>query len=229
MLLSPMKKVDHQSEWRQVIPELEGEELKVRLYDKIMLDHLGDVQNAEVLDYGCGPGILLDAMQRLGAKVKGFDISAEMREQCAARIGSDKVYDAVEQIRDESFDIIICNLVLCVVNDGEVRRIVRNIRNAMRKDGKALIGFCNPLIFDVPESQLDYRFPTGDDYRTNHRYRKKKKEGGYEITEEHRPIKWYEREYRSVGLRQVNTLFTPEYELNGRTIRDFVIFEHARE
>ena len=53
---------------------------------------------------------------------------------------------------------------------------------------------------------------------------KTKKEGGYQIVENHRPIEWYERAYKEAGLELADTIFTPEYELGGRQIEDFIIF-----
>ena len=54
---------------------------------------------------------------------------------------------------------------------------------------------------------------------------KTKKEGGYKIIENHRPIEWYENVYRKAGLKLVDTIFTPEYNLKGRKIKDFIIFK----
>ena len=54
---------------------------------------------------------------------------------------------------------------------------------------------------------------------------KTKKEGMYEIIENHRPIEWYEEMYKEQGLNLVDTFFTPEYELKGRKIKDFIIFK----
>lgn len=122
-------------------------------------------------------------------------------------------------------DFIICNLVLCINPEDEVRKIVKNISSFLRESGAAYIGFCNPKIFNVPESNLDFRFPTGDAYETNHRYKKIKKEGNYEIIEDHRPLDWYEGVYADAGLITVAKHFTPEYKLKGNKIRDFVIFE----
>jgi len=47
----------------------------------------------------------------------------------------------------------------------------------------------------------------------------------YEIIENHRPIEWYEEMYKEQGLNLVDTFFTPEYELKGRKIKDFIIFK----
>lgn len=77
----------------------------------------------------------------------------------------------------------------------------------------------------MQESQLDFRFPTGAGYEENHQYKKIKKEGEYEIIEDHRPVEWYEKIYKDAGLQLADEVYTPEYELNGQVIKDFIIFK----
>ena len=159
------------------------------------------------------------------ADTRIFDVSPAMRERAGEKIGKENVYKSVEELPSNYFDFIICNLVLCIVKEDEVKRIVKNIRQTLSKRGFAYIGFCNPLIFDVPESKIDFRMQTKHQYHENHSFKKIKKEGNYEIIELHRPIEWYTKIYKEAGLKVVDTIFTPEYELKGRKIKDFVIFK----
>ncbi|MBI2548753.1 hypothetical protein HYW21_05375 [Candidatus Woesearchaeota archaeon] len=125
-------------------------------------------------------------------------------------------------------DGAICNLVLCIVDDVEVGNIARNLRDVLGEEGRAYIGFCNPRMFNIPESRLDLRDQTEHHYEENHAYWKTKKEGGYRIVEQHRPVEWYEHTFTETGLVVLGKHFAPEYELNGRRIQDFVIFELGR-
>jgi SAM-dependent methyltransferase len=218
------KLVADQKEWNLVVKDLEAENLKLASYDNTLLEALGDIRGKEVLDYGAGPGVLALAIKRLGGSVKVWDINPAMRQKAGEKIGTENVYPDVSALPSNFFDIIIANLLLCIVPEDEVRAILKNITASLKADGEVYIGFCNPKIFDVKESQLDLRFPTGQAYEENHDYKKVKKEGGYEIIETHRPIEWYEKVYAEAGLKLVDTIFTPEYELNGLRIRDFVIF-----
>lgn len=218
------KLVADQKEWSVVAKELEAENLKLASYDNTLMSAIGDIKNKKVLDYGAGPGVLALGLQKMGADVKVWDINNEMRQKAEEKIGSENIYNDVSQIPQNFFDIIICNLVLCIVPEDEVRNIVENIKNFLNETGSAYIGFCNPKIFQVAESNLDFRFPTGNKYEDNHDYKKIKKEGGYEIIETHRPIEWYEKVYSEAGLKLAETLFTPEYTLKENQIRDFIIF-----
>lgn len=217
--------VADQKEWSVVAKELEGENLKLASYDNTLMSVIGDVSGKKILDYGAGPGVLALGLQKMGADVKVWDIGDEMREKAGAKIGKENIYDTIDEIKGNSFDAIICNLVLCIVPEDEVKSILENIKNLLNDSGSVYIGFCNPKIFTVTESHLDYRFPTGNAYDDNHEYTKVKKEGGYKIIETHRPIAWYENVFTEAGLQLVDTFFTPTYELGENTIEDFVIFK----
>lgn len=220
--------VSSQRQWGKVLKELESEKIKLAYYDNTLIPLLGDLKNKKVLDYGGGPAVLATAIKAKGADSRLFDISPDMRTRAGERIGRENIYKKVEDIPHSYFDFIICNLVLCIVPEKEVEKIVTNIHAELKKDGVAYIGFCNPLIFDVPESKLDFRMQTKHKYEDSHNYKKIKKEGNYEIVESHRPIEWYEKIYAEAGLKITDAIFTPEYELKGRKIKDFIIFKLKR-
>lgn len=217
--------VSSQRQWGKVLKELESEKIKLAYYDNTLIPLLGDLKNKKVLDYGGGPAVLATAIKAMGADCRLFDISAEMRMRAGERIGRENVYKKVEDIPSGYFDFIICNLVLCIVPDKEVMSIINNIYSNIKIGGMVFIGFCNPLIFDVPESRIDFRMQTKHKYEENHIYKKIKKEGNYEIVESHRPIEWYKKVFKEAGFDLVDIIFTPEYDLKGRKIEDFAIFK----
>lgn len=217
--------VSSQRQWGKVLKELESEKIKLAYYDNTLIPLLGNLKNKKVLDYGGGPAVLATALKAKGADSRLFDISPDMRMRAGERIGRENVYKKVEDIPHGYFDFIICNLVLCIVPEKEVKNILKNMCLEVKDGGVVYVGFCNPLIFDVPESQIDFRMQTKHKYEDNHNYKKIKKEGNYEIVESHRPIEWYTDAFKEAGFELVDTIFTPEYELKGRKIKDFAIFK----
>jgi len=225
---SAQKIVSTMGEWAKVAGELQGEDLKQKIYDNTLLGICGDLEGKMVLDYGAGPGIIAKKMADKGADVHVFDISEDMLRIACKVLGQDKIHRDVREFTRGQFDFVTCNLVMCIVPESEVAAIAQNIKNALGPAGRAFIGFCNPKIYDIPESVIDFRFQTGVGYSDNHEYKKKKKEGNYEIVELHRPIEWYLQVFAEAGMMITQIHFTPEYETDGRAISDFVIFEMVR-
>lgn len=219
------KQVNQSGEWSKVINELESEVAKLQAYDRTILEHIGNIEGKSVLDYGAGPAVMASFLRDLGGEIKVYDISPEMRELASEKIGRAAVYDSNEAIPNRAFDIILCNLVLCIVDEPDVPEILKVVYRKLKNSGVVYIGFCNPKIYTVKESNLDYRFPTGNTYEEIHEYKKVKKEGNYEIIEKHRPITWYGETIKEAGFEISEEIFTPEYTLKGSKIRDFIIFK----
>jgi hypothetical protein len=199
--------------------------LKLKSYDDVIIKILWNLENKKILDYWAWPWILAHMLQRWWSDIKVYDLSSEMCDMSAERIWQNNVYRNPIEIPSSSYDVIICNLVLCIVDEEEVKRIMATMRDKLNSTGKLYVWFCNPLIYNIHESHLDIRYPTKHNYDENHTYTKVKKEWGYEIIEAHRPMSRYEMVFESVGLLVTDVHFTPEYVLNWYSIKDFVIYE----
>jgi 2-polyprenyl-3-methyl-5-hydroxy-6-metoxy-1,4-benzoquinol methylase len=217
------------NKWSLLTKELDNEKIKLLSFDETLIKNIGNVKGKRILDYGSGTGIIAKKMKDLGADVKAYDISSEMLRLTSEKIGIENTYSHSEDIPENYFDVINCSLVLCIVTEKEVSAICSNIKRMLNNGGSAYFGFCNPKIFHVKESQLDYRLPTGNLYSEIHTYEKIKKEGNYKLFERHRPIEWYENVFKKGGLRVTEIFFTPEYSLMGNKIKDFIIFKVAKD
>jgi 16S RNA G1207 methylase RsmC len=214
-------------DWHEVYKELEGEILKPSVYDDFIIGQMGDVNNMRILDYGCGPGIIGDVLENYNADVDIYDINKKILEIARKRIPNENIIESTSKIKKETYDFVLCNLVLCIVDDNQVYEILHDLYYALKNKGIAIIGFCNPKIFNIRETNLDLRNFTGDKYKDNHLYIKQKKEGGYYISEMHRPIEWYEASFIKAGFQLKKKLFTTPYTFKGRRrrISDFVVFK----
>lgn len=217
--------IKKQDQWGEASEELSGEVIKLASYDTLLLEVLGDIKEKKILDYGCGPGVLLSELDSRGADAYGFDISEELINKAKEILPPYRLSTDLNFNSKNNFDVVICNLVLCIVEEAEVENILSNIKKLIKPEGFVYIGFCNPKIFNIPESQLDLREHTSCLYEENHEYTKTKKEGGYTIVEKHRPIEWYRDLYENNGFEITNEYYTSKYQINSNEIEDFIIFK----
>jgi len=224
------KIIVEQNEWDKVYQELENEVIKTSSYDKFIIQLMGDIVNKNILDYGSGPGVIAKSLHDLDANVDIYDINKNILEMAGKRIEKDNIIFEKEKISQNHYDIVLCNLVICIVKHDEVLDIAKDVYNAMLPEkGIAFIGFCNPLIYKIHETFLDIRHSGNLNYDVNHMYYKQKKEGEYIIPEMHRPIEWYEKIFSKAGLSVEEKIFTNKYEFNNNEINDFVIFKLKRQ
>lgn len=118
-------------------------------YDRpATLGLLGDVQDKDVLDAGCGPGFYSDELVRRGARVIGFDQSMQMVRLARARLGERAVIrhgdldHALPWLSDSSQDLALMALVIHHVED---RRLALNeLHRVLRPDGRLVLSTSHP-------------------------------------------------------------------------------------
>jgi SAM-dependent methyltransferase len=117
-----------------------GQERRLRL----AMAH-APLADRQVLEFGCGLGVYMQAMRRCGAHVFGFDVEVE-RLQAARRAGVDETAAAVGErlpYADASFDVVFSNDVLEHVTDDAA--CAREIMRVLRPGGRAVIYVPNRL------------------------------------------------------------------------------------
>ena len=96
---------------------------------------LGNVKGKKILDLGCGPGFHLNKLNKMGAKVKGIDLSKELIKIAKQQNPSVEVQygDITKKLpyKNLEFDAVISSLVLGHIENWdnllkEVHRILKN-------------------------------------------------------------------------------------------------------
>jgi SAM-dependent methyltransferase len=110
------------------------------------LSLLPSVRGKRVLDAGCGPGAYTEILLKRGARVVGVDISPRMLMLARDRVGNKAEFHHADLtkpmpfLKDRSFDIILCPLVISYVRNvttlfKEFYRLLKNSGVLVFSDG----------------------------------------------------------------------------------------------
>ncbi len=115
-----------------------------RLIDDLQVDLLkGTARGSDVLEVGCGTGLLLDRIAGVADSARGIDISPGMLEQARER-GLDVVEGCATDLpfESESFDVVYSFKVLAHVED--IEAAMDECSRVVRPGGQLFLEFYNP-------------------------------------------------------------------------------------
>lgn len=100
-----------------------------------------------ILDYGCGKGTLARRLAARGHDVVAYDPDPALGFGLTSP-------DAVTG----TFDMVICELVLCVIeDDAEYRRVLADLKRFVRPDGRVVVAVCHPDFTFAGDTPLQRR------------------------------------------------------------------------
>ena len=131
------------------------------------LDHRGKKREAiELLDFGCGSGVLLKDLQKQRIRLTGVDTSRPMIEKARWQLGADSTHVQLEWLQNSSgegayearsYDIVVCTSVLEFVP--EMERLLEKICSRVRAGGILLISVPNRRSWLRKIEKFIYRHP----------------------------------------------------------------------
>jgi len=146
-----------------------------RLFPKeLMFRRLHDFGMAgrEVLEFGCGEGVITTQLARLGARVTAVDISPELIACAARRTELDGVRDRIEfrvgditqsPLETNRFDVLVCHAVIHHVDP----QLIRPLLASLKPGGLAVLA--EPIAFSRTLQRLRDLVPLEKDVSPDER------------------------------------------------------------
>ena len=104
-----------------------------------ILAWLDPAQGEEILDIGCGDGVLSRQIMERGARVVGVDGSSEMVEAARKRGVPAQVMDATQMTFQHQFDAVFSNAALHWIHDQPA--LLRGVARALKPGGRFVAEF----------------------------------------------------------------------------------------
>jgi len=114
-----------------------------------MLNLLGPCKGKRILDVACGPGKYAEELIGRGAKVTGFDVSAEMIKHAKERNGKSGtffVHDMEEPLvdfMDNTFDALVCALAFHYMENWDAA--LKEFYRVLKPNGRLVVSMEHPF------------------------------------------------------------------------------------
>lgn len=125
-----------------------------------MMELLGEVAGLDVLDVGCGSGVLTERLIRSGASVIGFDASQRMLNRARDRLGAaaqlwlHDLHDPLTWLASDSMDVVVGSLVMHYMKDWGPA--LTEFYRVLRPGGRLVFSTHHPFADFVNFNRPDY-------------------------------------------------------------------------
>lgn len=126
---------------------------KYTLYQKLRMINRFATQG-RLLDYGCGTGHLISYAQSKGWNVTGIEPDPNARKIAANSISKDRLFNSIDELEDEKFNVITLFHVLEHIHD--LNQTVSKILESLSDQGILIIAVPNHKSYDADKYKADW-------------------------------------------------------------------------
>ena len=215
--------------WRALLEAIESPPSKERL-DRHIYRRTELLKPRWVLDYGCGKP--RDALRLAETcALTCFDVDPGLperwrRDAPTVPLWTEALLHAAIAERRQ-FDLIICSLVLCSVDDAVMAGILANIRRLTREGGRVLVAVCDPTTLLVEHTVDQTRHGTSTlDALLPAQYCKSVGGSPLNRVEFHRSVEAYRRAFAKSGLSILAESAVDGFDADHlERVPEFLVFE----
>lgn len=166
------------------------------LHDEMIVQMVMKHYPERILDFGSGKCKISNSL--IGkTQVSVYDIDQSTLHERADR--NVIVIENTTNILDNYYDLILCNLVLCSVNNEENLKILEQISKAIKPNGVVIFSICNPFFADIELSEIR-ALEKSNQYDCACTYDKMIRSSKNKRVEYHRPIEYYTNLFQRFGF-----------------------------
>ena len=194
---------------------------KEELHDNQIINLINKHKPKTILDYGAGKCKIANTLdEKYNFTV--YDINTELLKSRASK--NINVIFNLENLKTK-FDMIICNLVLCCVDNIISEEIMKNISSLLKINKHTILSICNPFYNTINETELR-KNGLKSDYKNSKIFYKNTRIGIPQRKEYHRPIEYYINLFFKNGFEIINVYEGEGINTNNMlSIGEHLIFE----
>tara|TARA_R110002050_G_scaffold286541_4_gene437149 strand:- start:6311 stop:9691 length:3381 start_codon:yes stop_codon:yes gene_type:complete len=208
--------------WQNLLNAVEPRK-KEEILDSEILSIVKSYQPKKILDYGSGKCKTTRLISdNTSCEVFVFDIN---REVLKSRCSDFKEFAPNQPEFDQTFDLILLNLVLCEVDDETLSTILSNAYRAIKPNGKLIVSICNPDYCDITQTEFQNRDAIPKDKKNKEVLLKTCRYTGNLKVEYHRPTELYNKVFKQNKFTLTKAIDTEGTDLlTLKKASDFKIF-----
>jgi len=170
--------------WYAIFPRKKEEILDLKI-----LEIIKNISPKSLLDYGAGKCKTASMIRNAtGTDVYVYDTDIPTIEKYGQSFPK---YITNNKRFDNKFDVVILNIVLCIIDNEMVNDILRNVKKAIKQDGKVIVTICNPDFANVHKTEFQNRDFVPKNILYEEIITKTCVYTGAKKTEYHRASRWY--------------------------------------